>query len=863
MKNAVIGILAHVDAGKTTLSEGMLYLSGSIKKIGRVDHGDAFLDNFWLERQRGITIFSKQANLTYKDTDITLLDTPGHVDFSAEMERTLQVLDYAVLVISGTDGVQGHTKTLWQLLKMYKIPTYIFVNKMDITTKSYEELIKDIRKNLSENCIDFKDEDGLYENIAMCDENVLNSYLEDGNVSKEDIKRLINERKVFPCFFGAALKMQEIETLLDAINDYCIQKEYDKAFGAKVFKISRDNKGNRLTYIKVNSGSIKVKDIINYNVDAEEYSEKVNQIRIYSGEKFDAVSEVGSGKVCTLTGLTKTFAGQGLGVDSKNTMNYLVPVMSYVIVLPENEDANVFFNKLKDLEEENPELHLIWNETFKEIHVELMGEIQLEVLKSLIMERFNVEVGFSQGSIVYKETIENTVEGVGHFEPLRHYAEVHLLMEPGERGSGLVFATDCSEDILDRNWQRLIMTHLNEKSHKGVLLGADITDMKITVVSGRAHPKHTEGGDFRQATYRAVRQGLKSARSILLEPYYKFMLELPADNIGRAMNDLQGMQAKFGQPDIMDDFAMIEGTAPVSLMQGYMSEVNTYTKGRGKLSLSLSGYDICHNAEEVIDNSNYDSELDVENPTGSVFCAHGSGYIVPWDEVKNNMHMPCLDNISQYNLEDSISNIPIKRSSAEVQDEDELKAIFERTYGPVKTRMESKKVNNYSAPKEKEYTYKPVEKLDEYLLVDGYNVIFADSELNELSKLNLEAARGKLIDILCNYQGYKGCTVILVFDAYKVKGNLGEVKKYNNIYVVYTKEAETADMYIEKAVHRMNKKYSVTVATSDALEQLIIMGQNALRISSREFMCEVKRISEESKARFLDDTEGTNNFVIN
>lgn len=846
MKKIVLGVLAHVDAGKTTLSEGMLYLSGAIRKAGRVDHKDAFLDNFDLERQRGITIFSKQAIMEYEDTMITLLDTPGHVDFSAEMERTLQVLDYAVLVISASEGVQGHTETLWRLLKIYKIPTILFVNKMDIANEDKEHILEAIKKKLSDAVADFTDTGEMYESVAMCDDKAINEFLETGSVDEKKIKNYILERKVFPCYFGSALKMQGIDELLGGINMYLQPKKRDVEFGAKIYKISRDAKGTRLTYLKVTGGELKVKTLLEYENSGERFSEKVNQIRIYSGEKYQAVDIATAGTVCAVTGLSATKAGQGLGFEKKNTMNYLMPVLNYSIILPENVNSGVFYKKLKELEEEIPELHLVWDDTFKEIHVQLMGEIQLEILKSMIKSKFDTEVSFGTGNIVYKETIENTVEGVGHFEPLRHYAEVHLFMEPLERGSGLVFETDCSEDILNRNWQRLIMTHLNEKVHKGVLTGSEITDMKITVISGKAHLKHTEGGDFRQATYRAVRQGLKSAVSILLEPYYEFEMTLPSDSVGRAMQDLQNMHADFTQPLISREYAVIEGKVPAACMQGYISELIHYTKGKGNVNLRFAGYDKCHNQDEIIADIGYDSELDTQNPTGSVFCAHGAGYTVPWDEVKSHMHMPARQLNKQDNFE-VMADKKVRAVSSEAVDEDELKQIFERTYGEIKTPVYTGDRLGKSVKKEKEYQYRPNEKKDQYLLVDGYNLIFATEELNELSKISLEAARDKLMDILSNYQGYKKCTLILVFDAYKVKGNPGEVQKYNNIYVVYTKEAETADMYIEKTVHEINKKYDVTVVTSDGLEQIIIMGQGAQRVSSREFMLEIEKLNNEMR----------------
>lgn len=859
MKRVVIGILAHVDAGKTTLSESMLYLTGEIRSAGRVDHGDAFLDNYELERERGITIFSKQAGLKFGDMEVTLLDTPGHVDFGAEMERTLQVLDYAILVISGTDGVQSHTETLWKLLKSYNIPTYLFVNKMDITNLSREELISNLRKNLSEGIVDFENIEAVYEDMAVNDEEALEKYLDASVLGTEDISRLVHERKVFPCFFGSALKMSGVEEMIQNIEKYTVPPEYDNSgdVSVRIYKISRDEQGTRLTWLKVTNGRIKVKDEIEH--------EKINQIRIYSGAGYKTADHADAGEVCAVTGLTKTYAGQGVGSEKQNETVYMQPVLDYVIEAEDCADLHGFYLKLKQLEEEEPMLHIVWNESHKEILARLMGEVQLEVLKRLIHDRFKVNVTFGEGSIVYRETICDTVEGVGHFEPLKHYAEVHLIMEPLERGSGIEVESTCSEDVLDRNWQRLILTHLLEKQHIGVLTGSEITDVKITLVAGKAHIKHTEGGDFRQATYRAVRQGLKSAKSVLLEPYYSFKLDVPSDNLGRALNDIQAMDGKFDAPDIHDGRAVICGSAPVSLMQGYMREVMSYTKGAGRLSVSFKGYDICHNSDEVIQSIGYDSEKDVENPTGSIFCAHGAGYNVSWNEVKDYMHIPFVSDKKNEPEADMVINEKREGSYSGVSlyDDGELKEIFERTYGKLKTKLPAKSSSmGYEKPDTVQYRNIMEVKRDEYLLVDGYNMIFTNDELNTLAKDNLEAARGKLMDILCNYQGFKQCTVILVFDAYKVKGNLGEVQKYNNIYVVYTKEAETADMYIEKTVHNMNKKYDVTVATSDGLEQLIIMGQGAKRISSREFMLEVKAVNERIRNEFLDKGGSVGNQVI-
>lgn len=864
MKRIITGILAHVDAGKTTLSESLLYIGGTLKNAGRVDHGNAFLDNFQLERERGITIFSKQARVSYKGLDMVLLDTPGHVDFSSEMERTLQVLDYAILVISGTDGIQAHTETLWKLLEIYSIPTFIFINKMDIAAVDKDAILNDIRKRFGDGCVDFNDTDTVYENVAVCDDKLIEKYLESSVVEKEDIVKLILDRKVFPCFFGAALKMDGVEELLNGLNEYAAQKRYGADFGARVYKVARDEQGTRLTYLKVTGGALRVKTELKYSKEGESFSEKVNQIRLYSGEKYNAVEEIPAGTVCAVTGLSHTYAGQGFGAESGNSMVLMQPVLNYSIESDGINDMHGLYLKLKQLEEEEPQLHIKWNEKLQEINVQLMGEVQVEVLKRLISDKFGISVEFGMGSIVYRETIENEVEGVGHFEPLRHYAEVHLLLEPLERGRGLVFSSDCSEDVLDKNWQRLVLTHLNEREHIGVLTGSPITDMKITLVAGKAHLKHTEGGDFRQATYRAVRQGLKSAKSILLEPFYKFTLEIPQENVGRAMTDMQKMHGTFNQPDITADKAVIKGRVPVSSVQGYITEVNAYTKGKGRFSLQFDGFDRCHNQDEVIESIGYDSEKDLDNPTGSVFCSHGSGYNVPWNEVREHMHLPGLvikeGNVSEEDAgavkSDSISYHP-------VDDDKELQEIFERTFGPVKRKLNSSFNRlGYEKSKNTEYRPAPVKKKEEYLLVDGYNIIFSWEELKEMSDVNLEAARMQLMDILCNYQGFRQCTVILVFDAYKVRGNVGEVQKYNNIYVVYTKEAETADMYIEKTVHELNRKYDITVATSDGMEQLIIMGQGARRISAREFKQEIETVNNRIRDEYIGKSGGIGNYII-
>ncbi len=861
MENIVMGILAHVDAGKTTLSEGMLYLSGTVRKLGRVDHKDAFLDTYSLERDRGITIFSKQAVFSLGNRRINLLDTPGHVDFSAEMERTLQVLDYAVLVISGADGVQGHTETLWKLLKLYEIPTFIFINKMDQPGTDRESLLTELKERLDEGCIVFgkgKNVESL-EEIAMTDEAVLDYFMEHETVRNEDICRLIRERKIFPCYFGSALKLDGVQELLAGFEEYMKPFDGKKEFGARVFKISRDDKGERLTFLKVTGGKLVVKMPINKE-------EKINQIRIYSGAKYEAVNEVEAGGVCAVTGLSSSYIGQGLGVEKGTAAPFLEPVLTYQMILPEGADTTKVLRELKQLEEEEPLLNIVWNPALEEIHVQLMGEVQTEILKTMIAERFHLDVEFGTGKIVYKETIKSPVVGVGHYEPLRHYAEVHLKMEPLEAGSGLIFDTDCSEDVLDRNWQRLILTHLQEREHPGVLTGAPITDMKITIVAGRAHLKHTEGGDFRQATYRAVRQGLKSAESVLLEPWYSFVLEVPSEQVGRAMSDIGQMNGSFEGPEAEDKQGMVRltGTAPASEMRDYQQEVWAYTKGRGRITLTLKGYEPCHNAEEVIEEIGYDSERDVDNPTGSVFCAHGAGFLVKWDEVPEYMHIKEDFLAEKPGIEqDEMMAVQMGNHcnysggySSSYDDDPELLTIMEREFGSKqeeRDRYSSYRKQTVSTPVRHTTVIKENEPKKEYLLVDGYNIIFAWEELNELAKASIDAARNKLMDILSNYQGFIGCTLILVFDAYKVKGNQGEVQKYHNIYVVYTKEAETADQYIEKTTHEIGRKYKVTVATSDALEQVIVMGQGAYRISARDFYEEVERT--EKQIREINERE--------
>ena len=892
MKKLVVGILAHVDSGKTTLSEAMLYTAGKIRKLGRVDHKDAYLDTDVQERERGITIFSKQAVFTYDGMEITLLDTPGHVDFSAEMERTLQVLDYAILVINGMDGVQSHTDTLWKLLKRYEIPTFIFVNKMDMEGADKDAVFQNIRKKLDGDCVDFSSGD-RDEQIAMADERLLDTYLDSGTVETEDIIEAILDRKIFPCFWGSALKLSGVQELLDAMNAYMVMPAYNAEFGGRIFKISRDAKGERLTYMKVTGGSLKCREQI------EGTEGKVNQIRIYSGARYETVEEAPAGMVCAVTGLSETSAGQGVGCEQGNMFTGLEPVLSYKVSYPEDKDAVVVLRDIRQLEEEEPELHVEFAQETREIFVKVMGQVQLQVLTQIVKDRFGYLISFGMGRIIYKETLAEPVMGVGHFEPLRHYAEVHLLMEPLELGSGMQFDTICSEDVLDKNWQRLILTHLEEKEYRGVLTGAPITDMKITVTAGRAHQKHTEGGDFRQATYRAVRQGLMMGECRLLEPVYAFRLEIPTEMTGRAMNDITRMHGRFAQPEIEGEMSILTGTAPVATMQEYQQDVTAYTRGQGKLSCILQGYESCHNEDEVLAASTYDPELDMANPTSSVFCAHGAGYIVDWYDVYDMMHVKEDPGFALAGMEDVLRNITSEPTEADednrkrmarerqgtgvpVYDEKELEDIFVRTYGSnsrenaaynkagfnrynksvseadwyvkkaaghgkskptgAQTPAVGSKTADTGIARPGAYRKQKGEK--EYLLVDGYNVIFAWDDLKALAAVNIDSARDKLIDVMSNYQGYVGCELILVFDAYKVKQNPGSITKHGNIHVVYTKEAETADMYIEKTTHELGRKYKVTVASSDGLEQLIIMGQGALRMSSRGLREEVERVNQ-------------------
>ena len=950
MKRFVIGILAHVDAGKTTMSEAILYETGKLKKMGRVDNRDAFLDTFALERARGITIFSKQAVFPLGDASVTLLDTPGHVDFSAEMERTLQVLDYAVLIVSGADGVQGHTETLWRLLRRYRIPVFIFVNKMDQKGTDKDAVLASLKERLDHGVVDFtgvsgnndvltfkdgndgmsnvssgasgnsasaeafaaicKDPEETAEEIATCDEVLLEAYLSDGSLKTEDVRRAIHDRKLFPCFFGSALKLSGVREFLTALGEFASCPDYTKDFGAKVFKISRDEAGVRMTHLKVTGGNLKIRDSL--SPDSEE---KINQIRLYSGSKFEALKEAEPGMVVAVTGISDTKPGQVFGTASESALPLLEPVLTYRILLPFGTDSHTMLKNMRMLEEEDPQLHIVWNEALGEIQAQVMGDVQMEILKSQVKDRFGVDIGFGEGNIVYKETIAKTVEGVGHFEPLRHYAEVHLLMEPGEPGSGLVFDANCSEDMLDKNWQRLILTHLEEKRFRGILTGSEITDMKITLIAGRAHQKHTEGGDFRQATYRAVRQGLCEAGCVLLEPYYAFRLEVPSENLGRAMADLDRMQGEFSTPEQDGAMALLTGTAPVSTMRNYQRDVISYTKGRGRLTLSLSGYEPCHNAEEVIAASGYDFDFDLQDPAGSVFCSHGAGFVVPWDEVKQYMHVesPLKKQLAKEQQERELreANERLQAMAADVAagrvpngaaggsaagsgfsgsktsgsgsgsgggissetetsanssadsssgsrgnggsslsfyDDKELQAIFTRTYGEPKRKLASNYDSRTVIRAKNATPVKPVkekeEPEDEYLLVDGYNIIFAWEELSDLASVSIDAARYKLMDILSNYQGFRKICVIVVFDAYKVPGGVEKVQKYHNIHVVYTKEAETADQYIEKVAIRIGRRYRTTVATSDGVIQLIIRSQGCILWSARDFREEIERVGK-------------------
>ena len=856
MDKLVVGILAHVDAGKTTLSEALLYRSGVLRRLGRVDHGDAFLDTDAMERERGITIFAKQAVLPVGERELTLLDTPGHVDFSAEAERTLRVLDCAVLVISGTDGIQGHTRTLWQLLERYGVPGFLFFNKMDLPGADREEVLSQLRRRLSPGCVDFGSA-ALEEDAAVCDEGVLERYLETGRLERNDLVEMIRRRQVFPCFFGSALKLEGVDALLEGLAEYGPVPTYPAEFGARVFKVSRDGQGTRLTHLKVTGGTLHVKDLISSRAEglpeAQVWEEKADQLRIYSGAKFRPVEEAPAGTVCAVTGLSHTVPGMGLGWEQDWTSPVLEPVLACRLELTDGTDPHTAMKYLRELEEEDPQLRVSWNEAAREIRVQLMGEVQLEVLRRVLQDRFGLEAAFGEGSIVYRETIAAPVEGIGHFEPLRHYAEVHLLMEPGERGSGLVFATACPEDQLEGNWQRLVLTHLAERAHPGVLTGSPITDMKITLVAGRAHVKHTEGGDFRQATYRAVRQGLMQAESVLLEPWYDFRLEVPADQVGRAMSDLQRMGGETQLPLTEGEETVLTGSVPVAAFRGYAREVAAYTRGRGHLSCVPGGYRPCADAEAVIAASGYDPERDVDNPPDSVFCAHGGGYTVKWDQVPAMAHVDSGLRLGAEQEPEPQPGPAVRRPvSGGVEQDEELRAIFERTYGPIRRQVpQPMRPPRRPAAQESEAEKRAIRERfrgEEYLLVDGYNIIFAWDELKAIARDSLDAARKSLCDLLCNYQGYRKCHVILVFDAYKVKGGQGSVEKYHNIHVVYTREAETADAYIERATYEIGREHRVKVATSDGPEQLIILGHGALRLSATAFRQEVEQVQGEIAA---------------
>lgn len=894
MKNIVAGILAHVDSGKTTLSEAMLYQAGQIRKLGRVDHQDTYLDTDSQEKDRGITIFSKQAELAYADMHIALLDTPGHVDFGTEMERTLQVLDYVVLVINGMDGVQSHTETLWKLLERYGIPVFIFVNKMDMTGYDRDYLMDNIRHRLSDGCVDFLCEDSG-EQIAMCDEAMLEHFLETGANDEQDVVNAIAGRKLFPCYFGSALKNEGVSELLDGMNRYVVEPVRGEEFGARVFKIGRDDKGERLTYMKVTGGVLKLKDVLTLrNSQGEESHEKVNQIRVYSGAKYDMVTQVPAGCVCAVPGLVNTYGRQGIGACPDGELPSLEPVLSYKVMYPTDVDAVTMVSKLRLLEEEDPQLQVQWNETAGEIYIKVMGQVQLEVVAQMVRDRFGIAITYGQGRISYKETIAAPVMGVGHFEPLRHYAEVHLLLEPMENGSGMCFDSICSEDVLDKNWQRLILTHLQEREFRGVLTGSPITDMKISITAGRAHQKHTEGGDFRQATYRAVRQGLMMAESILLEPVYAFKIEVPQEYAGRVLADIVKMSGTMDGQEISGETTVITGHAPVYTMREYYSELTAFSGGTGRLQVDIDGYQPCHNTEEVLAERHYDPELDRFNPSSSVFCAHGAGYLVDWYDVYENMHVkedPGFEISGQlgYTEDGYAMDIPVNRPRKSVSEmsitDEELSEIFARTFGGDykdkdvalngrfrRTTSEYKVNGQYNKSQSRDRqpgngplvgsrpadrgiatpgAFKRRKSGEDYVIVDGYNVIFAWDTLRELSEHNIDSARGKLMDILSNYQGYMNCKLIVVFDGYKVKDNKGERFPYDDIEVVYTKEGETADAHIEKLTHELARKHKVTVVTSDGLEQIVTMGQGAIRMSSRDFKAEVERVNEHLRENYL------------
>ena len=839
MKRICIGVMAHVDAGKTTLLEAMLYRGGATRRLGRVDHQDAFLDTDEQERARGITIFSKQAELALPEADITFLDTPGHVDFSAEMERTLQVLDYALLLVSGTDGVQSHTRTLWQLLRRYQIPTIVFVNKMDLPGKGRDGILQELRQELSENCAAFDaDEAVLHEELSLLDEALMEQVLKTGRLEDAQIAGLIAKRRVFPCFFGAALQLQGVDELLSALQRYTVEPSYPAEFSAQVYKIARGEKDERLTFLKVTGGCLRVKQALR----AEDWEEKADQLRLYSGNKYTLLQQARAGMVCAVTGLSRTQAGEHLGAGRPAQAPVLEPVLEYRMHA-DTDDLQGAYLKLRRLEEEDPQLHLVWDHQLREIRVQLMGPVQMEILQRLIAARFGLSVRFDEGNIVYKETIAAPVEGVGHYEPLRHYAEVHLLLEPGEPGSGIVLDTMCSEDVLARSWQRLIFTHLQEAVQPGVLTGSPITDLRITLVSGKAHLKHTEGGDFRQATYRAVRQGLRKAQSVLLEPWYSFRLELPSSMLGRAMTDFERMHAELSTPELAEERAVLTGAGPVRLLRGCTAEVTSYTRGQGKISYQPAGYRPCAQQDEIVKRIGYDPERDLLHPTGSVFCSHGAGFEVKWDEVDRMAHLPLLDFSPKQEPEKPQRIVRSVAPGGAPELEKELLAIFERTYGQIKRRDVLPMMALRS--QDKKELLARMEPAEEFVLVDGYNIIFAWDELKEIGRDSLDAARHVLMNLLCNYQGYRGCNLILVFDAYKVPQNLGMVEKYHNIFIVYTQEAETADSYIERVTYELRGRKRVRVATSDNLEQLIILGHGAVRVSAKSFHDEVMQTQQE------------------
>lgn len=846
-KHIVIGMLAHVDAGKTTLSEGLLYAAGAIRRMGRVDKRDAYLDTDAYERERGITIFSKQAELEFSDLAITLLDTPGHADFSAEMERTLSVLDYAVLVVSGADGAQGHTKTLWKLLEEYQVPCFLFVNKMDQPGTDAGALLRELKSQLSDNCVSFMEpgSEQFFEEAAMCGEEALDEYLKTGTLKDATIRDLIARRRMFPCYFGSALKNEGAGALLDGICRYSLQKEYPEEFGAKVFKIARDESGQRLTYLKVTGGSLRTRMPV--SAAGKDWEEKVSQIRIYSGAKYEATGEAFAGEVCAVTGLSQTRAGEGLGIERRCRQPVLAAALAYRVLLPEGDDPALLLPKLRQLEEEEPELRIAWNEARQEITAQVMGEVQTEILKRQVQDRFGVTIGFGAGSILYKETIRSVVEGVGHYEPLRHYAEVHLLLEPGEPGSGLAYAASLSEDVLAKNWQRLILTHLAEKEHLGTLTGSPITDIKITLAAGRAHEKHTEGGDFRQATYRAVRQGLMQAKPVLLEPYYEYRLYVPETCLGRAMTDLELRGASVGTPEISDGTGLLAGRAPVRALQDYAKEVAAYTRGSGRLSLGFGGYGECANPKEAAARIGYDAAADTDNPAGSVFCSRGAGRYVEWDKVKEYMHLESVLSKDRETGEEALQAVSQGGPDEARISPDEVDAILNRAYGANRKKQDGLKARGrgkervFAAGQESRPPSgtKKQERKEEYLLVDGYNIIYAWEELRELSRQSMDGARGRLLDILCNYQGMKQCHVIAVFDAYRVARHRAETFSYHNICVVFTKEAETADAFIEKFAHENGRKHSVCVATSDGLEQIIIRGEGCRLLSANDLRQEI------------------------